>query len=112
VTEKPIDLDQRRGLSAQRATESRRLISKVEAHEARLHRLRAEAEQQFLALPAATWEEAGVKAKYLLRLYAETLAGGDARTTIPGSRAQYGDIPFDPEEVFRLSLNKTSWTIR
>lgn len=80
MTEKTIDLDQRRGLSAQRATESRRLISEVEAHEAKLHRLRAEAEEQFLALPAATWEEAAAKAKYLLRLYAETLAGGDART--------------------------------
>lgn len=80
MSEKPIDLDQRRGLSAQRATESRRLISEVEAHEAKLHRLRAEAEEQFLALPAATWEEAAVKAKYLLRLYAETLAGGNART--------------------------------
>jgi hypothetical protein len=31
-------------------------------------------------LPAATWEEAAVKAKYLLNLYGETLAGGDART--------------------------------
>jgi hypothetical protein len=80
VTEKPIDLDERRGLSAQRATESRRLISEVEAHEAKLHRLRAEAEEQFLALPAVTWEEAAVKARYLLNLYAETLARGDART--------------------------------
>jgi hypothetical protein len=80
VTEKPIDLDQRRGLSAQRATESRRLISEVEAHETKLHQLRAEAEEQFLALPAATWDEAAVKARYLLSLYAETLAGGDART--------------------------------
>jgi hypothetical protein len=80
VTEKPIDLDERRGLSAQRATESRRLISEVEAHEAKLHRLRAEAEEQFLALPAVTWEEAAVKARYLLGLYGETLARGDART--------------------------------
>ena len=80
MTEDPIDLDRRRGLSAQRATESRRLISEVEAHEAKLRRLRAEAEEQFLALPAVTWEEAAVKAKYLLDLYAETLAGGDART--------------------------------
>ncbi len=80
MTEKPIDLDQRRGLSAQRATESRRLISEVEAHEARLQKLRAEAEEQFLALPAATWEEAAVKAKYLLSLYGETLAAGNART--------------------------------
>ena len=80
MSEKPIDLDQRRGLSAQRATESRRLIAEVEAHEAQLHRLRAEAEEQFLALPAGTWEEAAVKAKYLLCLYDETLAGGSART--------------------------------
>ena len=80
MTEDPIDLDRRRGLSAQRATESRRLISEVEAHEAKLRRLRAEAEEQFLALPAVTWEGAAVKAKYLLGLYGETLAGGDART--------------------------------
>jgi hypothetical protein len=80
VTEKPIDLDERRGISAQRATESRRLISEVEAHEAKLHQLRAEAEEQFLALPAATWDDATVKARYLLNLFAETLAGGDART--------------------------------
>jgi hypothetical protein len=80
VTEKPIDLDRHRGLSAQRATESRRLISEVEAHEAKLRKLRTKAEEQFLALPAATWEEAAVKAKYLLSLYAETMAGGDART--------------------------------
>jgi hypothetical protein len=80
MTHKPIDLDQRRGHSAQRATESRRLLSQVEAHETKLQRLRAEAEEQLLALPAATWDEAAVKAKYLLRLYGETLAGGDART--------------------------------
>jgi hypothetical protein len=80
MTERPIDLDQRRGMSAQRATESRRLISEVEAHEAKLQRLRTEAEEQFLALPAATWDEAADKARYLLRLYGETLARGDART--------------------------------
>jgi hypothetical protein len=61
-------------------TESRRLLSEVEAHEAKLHRLRVEAEEQFLALSAATLKEAAMKAKYLLRLYAETPAGGDART--------------------------------
>lgn len=78
MADKPIDLDRRRGLSAQSATESRRLLSEVEAHEAGLRRLRAEAEEQFLALPAATWEEAAAKAKYLLSLFAETMAGGDA----------------------------------
>jgi hypothetical protein len=80
VTEKPIDLDLHRGLSAQRATESRRLISEVEADQARLRRRRAEAEDQLFASPAATWEEAAMKARYLLKLYAEESARGDART--------------------------------
>jgi hypothetical protein len=79
VTEKPIDLDLHRGLSAQRSTESRRLISEVQADQARLRRRRAEADDQLFASPAATWEEAAVKVRYLLRLYAET-SGGDTRT--------------------------------
>ena len=33
-----------------------------------------------LVSSAATWEEAAVKARYLLNLYAETLAAGDTRT--------------------------------
>jgi hypothetical protein len=80
MTDRPIDLDLRRGLSAQRATESRRMILEVEADQARLRRRRAEAEDQLLSSPAATWEEAAVKARYLLNLYAQTLAVGDTRT--------------------------------
>jgi hypothetical protein len=80
VTDKTIDLDQRRGLAAQRATESRRLVSEVEADQARLRRRRAEAEDQLLASPAATWEEAAMKARYLLNLYAETSGSRDTRT--------------------------------
>ena len=80
MTEKPIDLDLRRGISAQRATESRRLLSGVEADQAKLRHRRAAEEDQLLASPAATWKEAAMKARYLLRLYAETSSGGDART--------------------------------
>ena len=80
MTEKPIDLDLHRGLSAQRATESRRMISEVQEDQARLRRRRAEAEDQLFAPPAATWEDAAVKVRYLLRLYAESTAGGDPRT--------------------------------
>ena len=46
MTEKPIDLDARRGMAAQKATDLRRLLSEVEAnekflHERQLWRLRA-----------------------------------------------------------------------
>jgi hypothetical protein len=80
MSDKPIDLDLRRGLSAQRATESRRMILEVEADQARLQRRRAETEDQLFALPAATWEEASVKARYILGLFAETVSVGDTRT--------------------------------
>lgn len=80
MTEKPIELDQHRGLSAQRATVSRRLISGVVADQSKLRHHRAAEEDQLLALPATTWEEAASKAKYLLSRYAEAAAAGDALT--------------------------------
>ena len=80
MTEKPIDLDLHRGLSAQRATESRRRNLAWSASTSEISRRRAEAEDQLFASPAATWEEAAMKARYLLKLYAEESARGDART--------------------------------
>jgi len=80
MTDKTIDLDLHRGMSAQHATELRRLVSEVEANQAALRRGQEEVERQLLALPAATWPQAAEKARYLLGLYSASVAHGDART--------------------------------
>jgi hypothetical protein len=79
MTEQTIDLDKHRGMAAQRATELRRLLTEVrEEHEAlrvRQHALEA----QLIAEPAVSWEDAAEKARYLLNLFALSLAAQDPR---------------------------------
>ena len=71
----PVALDGRRGMAAQRATEVRRLRAEVEAQRAAQRRRQAELEEHFLAGPAATWEEAAEKARYLIMLLADMPEG-------------------------------------
>jgi hypothetical protein len=79
MTDRTIELDEHRGMSAQKATELRRLVAEVEADERAL-RLRQEAlETQLIAVPAATWHDAAEKARYLLSLFASTPAAQDPR---------------------------------
>ena len=79
MTDKTIDLDQHRGMAAQKATELRRLLSDVEANETTLRLRQDELEAHLLASPAANWHEASEKARYLLNLFAATLAAQDPR---------------------------------
>jgi len=79
VTDKTIDLDRHRGMSAQKATELRRLLADVEANENALRLRQDELEAHLLAAPAANWYEAAEKARYLLKLFAVTLAAQDPR---------------------------------
>ena len=79
MTEKTIDLDQHRGMAAQKATELRRLLSDVEENEKALRQRQDELESHLLAAPAANWHEAADKARYLLNLFAATLAAQDPR---------------------------------
>jgi hypothetical protein len=79
MTDKTIELDQHRGMAAQKATELRRLLADVEANEKVLRLRQAELETHLLAAPAANWHEAAEKARYLLNLYAATLAAQDPR---------------------------------
>jgi hypothetical protein len=79
MTEKPVELDQHRGMAAQKATELRRILADVQLNEQTLRARQEELETQLLAAPAATWEEAAEKAKYLLALFAASLAGQDPR---------------------------------
>ena len=79
MTEKTIDLDQHRGMAAQKATGLRRLLAGVEENEKALRLRQDELETHLLASPAANWEEAAEKAGYLLNLFAATLAAEDPR---------------------------------
>lgn len=79
MTDKTIELDGRRGIAAQKATDLRRLLSEVEANEKVLRERQDELEAHLLAAPAATWPEAAEKARYVLELYATTLTAGDTR---------------------------------
>jgi hypothetical protein len=80
VTEKTIDLDQHRGMAAQKATDLRRLLADVKANERALRLRQDELEAHLLAAPAANWHEAAEKGRYLLGLFAASMAGQDPRT--------------------------------
>lgn len=79
MTDRTIDLDQHRGMQAQKATDLRRLRAEVEANEDLLRRRRDEFEAHLVAAPAANWEEAREKIRYILSLYAATFAAEDTR---------------------------------
>jgi hypothetical protein len=79
MTDKTIDLDQRRGLAAQKATDLRRLLADVVADQSALRLRQEDLESHLLAAPATNWHEAAEKARYLLDLFAATLAAEDPR---------------------------------
>jgi hypothetical protein len=56
MTDKTIDLDQCRGMEAQKATDLRRLLAEVEANEHSLRLRQDELEAHLADAPAASWE--------------------------------------------------------
>jgi hypothetical protein len=79
MTDDPIDLDEHRGMTAQKATEIRRRLQEVQLDQAALRARQAEFEQFLLAAPAMTWSEVAEKARYLIQLYAATSDAQEAR---------------------------------
>jgi hypothetical protein len=79
MTEQTIDLDEHRGMAAQKATELRRLLSEVAANQTALRHRQEELEKHLLAAPALNWHEASEKACYLLSIFASTQAAQDPR---------------------------------
>jgi hypothetical protein len=79
MTDSTIDLDDHRGMAAQKATELRRLLADVVADETALRLRQEELETHLVAAPAANWHEAAEKARYLLNLFAGTLPPADRR---------------------------------
>jgi hypothetical protein len=79
MTKKTIELDQHRGMAAQKATAIRRLVAEVEADERALRLRQDELEVQLVAVPAVTWHDAAEKARYLISLFASTPVAQDPR---------------------------------
>ena len=80
MTDNPVDLDEHRGMAAQKATElRRRQLLDFHAQQEALRRRQEELEKQLLAAPAENWPEAAAKAQYLIRLLAGTPEGQDPR---------------------------------
>lgn len=77
MSETPIDLDSHRGMAAQKATDIRRVLAEVEANAKLLRERQAALELELLAVPATSWPEAVAKARYVLNLYAASLASTD-----------------------------------
>jgi hypothetical protein len=77
VSDEPLDLDKHRGMAAQKATDIRRALVEVENNARQLRERQAVLENQFLSVPATSWPEAAIKARYVLNLYAAQLAPGD-----------------------------------
>ena len=68
----PVDLDERRGMAAQKSTEIRRRSHEVQADQAALRERQEAFERQAIAGPSTTWAEAAAKARYLIDLFAAT----------------------------------------
>lgn len=79
MTDHTIDLDKHRGMSAQKATELRRVLMDVAAAEKALAAQQEALEKQLIAEPAENWAEAAEKARYLIGLYALTPGAEDPR---------------------------------
>jgi hypothetical protein len=79
MTDRTIDLDEHRGMAAQKATELRRLLAEVKADRAALRTRHEELERFLFAGPAATWESAAEKALYVLTLVSKTAIALDSR---------------------------------
>jgi hypothetical protein len=77
VSEPPVDLDKHRGMAAQKATDIRRSIAEVEANATLLRERQSAVETDLLSVSATTWPEAVAKARYVLNLYAASLAPAD-----------------------------------
>jgi hypothetical protein len=77
VNDNPIDLDNHRGMAAQKGTDIRRVLADVEANVKLLRDRQGAVEVQLLEVPAASWVEAAAKARYVLNLYASELAPAD-----------------------------------
>jgi hypothetical protein len=78
MTDEPLDLDKHRGMAAQKATRLRRVLAEIENNAREQRDRQAMLENELLSIPATSWPDAAVKARYVLNLYAASLSPDDA----------------------------------
>ena len=79
MTDKPVELDEHRGMAAQKSTETRRRLREVEADQRALRHRQEEFEQYAVTTPSTNWPEVAEKARYLIQLFAATPEARDPR---------------------------------
>ncbi|WGD52452.1 hypothetical protein QA641_00400 [Bradyrhizobium sp. CB1650] len=79
MTDLPVNLDKRRGMAAQKATDLPSALADIEANLREVREREADLEKRMMTVPAASWPEAAVKARHLLNLYAASLPAEDTR---------------------------------
>lgn len=73
MNDRPVDLDEHRGMAGKKATRDRRKkLTRSQDDQAALLLRQAELENFLLAQSAETWSEAAAKARYLIQLFADT----------------------------------------
>jgi hypothetical protein len=79
MTKEPVELDEHRGMNAQKDTEIRRRLHEVQIDQAALHERQADLEKFLIDAPAKSLPEVGAKARYVILLFARTAEAQDAR---------------------------------
>jgi hypothetical protein len=79
MTDKPVELDEHRGMAAQKSTETRRRLREVEADQSALRHRQQEFERYAVTGPSTNWPEVAEKARYLIQLFAATPEARDPR---------------------------------
>ena len=99
MTDKTVDLDKRRGMTAQKETRLRRLHAEVRDQRDALRARQEALEEQLVAAPAENWEEAAEKARYLLTLFAASMDAQDPRRQklIAAVLADFSRLSGEPE---------------
>lgn len=99
MDEDPTTLDARRGASGRKATDLRRLRTRIADDEAALRASRSELEALLAATPAASVWDAVETARYLLELFAEgaTAADPSRRRLIAQTLADFDRLAADDD---------------
>jgi hypothetical protein len=79
VTDKPVELDEHRGMAAQKSTETRRRLRDVEADQLALRHRQQKFESHAVTAPSTNWTDVAEKARYLIELFAATPEARDPR---------------------------------
>ena len=79
MTDKPVELDEHRGMAAQKSTEARRCLREVKADQSALRHRQEEFERYAVTAPSASLPAVAQRARYLIQLFAATPEAQDPR---------------------------------